>query len=89
VRRADAWKADGRKDWWEPSDAARVKTPASLNPGPVGDWLDAIGKDREPECSGRNGAWAVEMVMAVYQAALSGRRVTFPLAQRKHPLAGK
>jgi len=27
------------------------------------------------------------MVMAVYQAALSGKRVLFPLASRKHPLA--
>jgi hypothetical protein len=39
------------------------------------------------ECSGRNGAWAVEMVMGVYQAALTGRRLTFPLAARRHPLA--
>jgi predicted dehydrogenase len=89
VRRAAAWKAEGRTDSWEPFDTTRVKAPAAPNPGPVGDWLEAIAKDREPECSGRNGAWAVEMVMAVYQAALSGRRVTFPLAQRTHPFTVK
>ena len=47
----------------------------------------AIAKNREPECSGRNGAWAVEMAMAVYHAALSGKRVSFPLVSRNHPLA--
>jgi len=36
-----------------------------------------------------NGAWAVEMVMAIYQAALSGGRVMLPLSQRRHPLALK
>jgi hypothetical protein len=30
---------------------------------------------------------AVEMVMAVYQSALSGSRVALPLANRAHPLA--
>src|SRR6266513_675481 len=88
VRRSTAWKSEGKTDRWEPLDAALVKSPPAHNPGPVGDWLDAIARDREPECSGRNGAWAVEMVMAVYQAALSGKRVPFPLKERKHPLAG-
>ena len=47
---------------------------------------EAIAKNREPECSGRNGAWAVEMVMGVYHAALSGKRVSFPLSVRNHAL---
>jgi hypothetical protein len=29
---------------------------------------------------------ALEMVMAVYHAALSGAQVKLPLAQRRHPL---
>jgi predicted dehydrogenase len=86
VRRAAPWKPGGRTDQWEPLDPALVKSAPGHNLGPVGDWLEAIAQDREPECSGRNGAWAVEMVMAVYHAALSGRRVTFPLADRGHPL---
>lgn len=52
----------------------------------VDDWLGAIAADREPAASGRNAAAAVEMVMAVYHAALGGARVPMPLADRKHPL---
>ena len=88
VRRSTAWKAEGKTDRWEPLDAPLVNSPPADNPGPVGDWLDAIAQNREPECSGHNGAWAVEMVMAVYHAALSRERVVFPLKERKHPLAG-
>ena len=82
------WKTEGKSDQWEPFDAASVKTApsANANASPVSDWLEAIEAKREPECSGRNGAWAVEMVMAVYRAALSGARVKFPLADRNHPL---
>jgi predicted dehydrogenase len=89
VRRAGAWKSEGRTEQWEPFEAAGTKSPPSLNPAPVTDWLDAIANNREPVCSGRNGAWAVEMVMAVYRAALSGARVKFPLAERGHPLAAR
>lgn len=77
----------GRAERWEPFDPTLVKPASEHNLGPVGDWLDAIEKRREPECSGRNAALAVEMVMGVYRAALGGGRVTFPLAQRGHPLA--
>jgi len=87
VRRATGWTSEGKTDAWEPLDVSLVKSPPPQNLGPVGDWLDAIAKNREPECSGRNGAWAVEMVMGVYQAALSGKRVQFPLIVRGHPLA--
>ena len=87
VRRSTGWKAEGKTDAWEPLDVSLVKSPPPKNLGPVGDWLNSIAENREPECSGRNGGWAVEMVMAVYQAALSGKRVSFPLARRKHPLA--
>ena len=87
IRSTDEWKATGRAERWEPFDPALVKPASEHNLGPVGDWLDAIEKRREPECSGRNAALAVEMVMGVYRAALSGGRVTFPLAQRGHPLA--
>ena len=54
----------------------------------VADLLAAIREQREPACSGRDGMKAVEMVMAVYHAALSGARVALPLEQRKHPLRG-
>jgi predicted dehydrogenase len=52
----------------------------------VEDWIEAIEHDREPQCSGRNATKAIEMVMAVYEAALSHRQVTLPLSKRQHPL---
>jgi predicted dehydrogenase len=86
LRQSTSWQASGKTDEWKPLDAALIKSPPEHNLGPVGDWLDAIAKKREPECSGRNGAWSVEMVMAVYHAALNKSRVSFPLANRAHPL---
>jgi len=85
--RSGEWTSKGKTDTWEPFAPALAQSPPEHNLGPVGDWLDAIEKNREPECSARNGAWAVEMVCAVYQSALKKARVPFPLAPRKHPLA--
>jgi hypothetical protein len=48
--------------------------------------IEAIRAGREPECSGRNGAWAVEMVSGVYATALHGGWAEFPVAGRGHPL---
>ncbi len=86
-RYSTSWKSEGKTDEWKPLASGVLKATPAKNPEPVDDWLDAITHNREPECSGRNGAWAVEMVMAVYQAALAGKRVPFPLAERRHPLA--
>ena len=52
----------------------------------VDDWLEAIKQNREPLCSGRSAMKAVEMVMAIYEAALTGGRVKLPLVNRRHPL---
>ena len=87
IRRSGGWTAKGKSDAWEPLDAELIQSAPEHNLGPVGDWLDAVAKDREPECSGRNGAWAVEMVSAVYQSALTKGRVAFLLNSRAHPLA--
>jgi hypothetical protein len=37
-------------------------------------------------CSGRNAMKSLEMIMAVYHAALSGSRAKLPLTDRTHPL---
>ena len=87
VRSTTGWSVAGKRDDWKPLDAALVSAGPEHNLAPVSDWLEAIAQDRELECGGRNGAWAVEMVMAVYQAALSGGRAAFPLKTRTHPLA--
>lgn len=88
VRSRGAWTAAGLTETWIPLDPAALREPSEHNLAPVDDWLAAIAENREPECSGRNGAWAVEMVMGVYRAAVTGRRVPFPLAERGHPLEG-
>jgi len=43
---------------------------------------------REPRCTGRDGRWAMEMVLGIYASHLSGRRLEFPLRERRHPLGG-
>jgi predicted dehydrogenase len=91
IMKPSGWTDAGRTDAWVP-----LKTPGVSKDGPKGtdaanrrivdDWLEAIRSGREPACSGRNGAAAVEMVMAIYRAGLSQTRVAMPLKERGHPL---
>ncbi|HEV8292373.1 MAG TPA: Gfo/Idh/MocA family oxidoreductase [Tepidisphaeraceae bacterium] len=67
--------------------AESEKTALVANRRLVDDWIDAIRNNRDPICSGRAATAAIEMVMAVYQSAISGRRAEFPLTDRRHPLA--
>lgn len=88
VRRGGKWSSAGRNDEWTPLNAKDLRTVSETRMNSVADWLEAIAKNRGPECSGRNGAWAVEMVMAVYHSSLAGGApVAFPLTARTHPLA--
>ena len=87
LRSAAPWTAAGRTEEWRPLEPLRTVSAEDHLIAPVRDWLEAIEADREPQCSGRNGAWAVEMVAAVYASALAGGRVSFPLKPRRHPLA--
>ena len=87
VREPEAWvPRQGATAVWRPLDPGILAGPPPAPVNAVGDWLAAVREDREPECSLRNAAWAVEMVVAVHQAALAQRRVAFPLADRRHPL---
>jgi predicted dehydrogenase len=90
---AGQWETAGKTDRWRPlqDDPTLIFTPEQRGFGPanrrvVDDWLEAVRTRREPQCSGRAAMRALEMVMAVYQAGLSGARVSFPLASRRHPL---
>jgi len=94
VLRPGKWEAAGRMDQWQPLEndpgtklGADERSFGPANRRVLDDWLDAIANNREPACSGRNAMKSIEMVMAVYQSALSGARVTIPLKDRKHPLA--
>ncbi len=52
------------------------------------DVLRAIRQKREPLIDGRQGRAAVELVLAIYQAAQTGRAVTLPLARDPHLSGG-
>ena len=89
-----SWHEPGKTDKWERLEkdptlnaTAAERSSEIANKRVVDDWLEAIEKDREPICSGYAAMKALEMVMAVYQAALSGARVPLPLADRAHPLS--
>jgi predicted dehydrogenase len=93
VSKTTPWEKAAREEKWErlPGDPTinateDQKTAVVANRRVVDDWIDAIQKDREPICSGKAATAAIEMVMAVYQAAISGRRAEFPLTERRHPL---
>ncbi|MCC6492233.1 MAG: Gfo/Idh/MocA family oxidoreductase [Pirellulales bacterium] len=43
------------------------------------DFVDAIRKDRTPAVDGREGRRSVEIILAIYKSALSGKRVQLPL----------
>ncbi len=51
------------------------------------DFVDAIRKDRAPAIDGREGRKSVEIIMAIYKAAQSGKKVTLPLTTE--PKLGK
>jgi hypothetical protein len=51
------------------------------------DWCHAVETGEATLCGVRDGAWAIEMLTAVYRAHLSGARVAFPLKDRSDPLA--
>jgi len=53
----------------------------------VWDLMRAAEEKRDPISSGRDGRWALEMILGVYASHLAGRRLPFPLANRHHPLA--
>jgi predicted dehydrogenase len=49
--------------------------------------VEAVQTGGQPRCTAEDGRWAIEMLTAVYQSHLTRRRVEFPLADRRDPLA--
>lgn len=89
ILKAAKFAADGRNDQWTPLE---FKNEGETGTGAANrrlalDWLKEIDERRAPECSGANAAKAVEMVMAVYESHLHGKRVELPLINRDHPLS--
>lgn len=50
------------------------------------DLLDAARGDRPPLSSGEGAMKALEMIHGIYWSHLTGRRISLPLADRRHPL---
>jgi predicted dehydrogenase len=91
VLRGPAWMADPEKGTvWEPLPDAPTTTythPSADRYAPITtDLLAAIREDRAPAASLQDGRASLEMVSAVFASHISGRRVSLPLEDRKHPL---
>ncbi len=79
---------------WTEGPWKRLEIPAGTPPASepeanrllAADLLEAIEKDREPVSGGRNARWTIEMAHALYASHRTGRRVSFPLTVREHPL---
>ena len=98
LREAPLWRVD--KDFpWKPIGAEGVESPpvnasevdraaerAGWGRFAAADLIDAIAEDREPETGMYAGRTVLEMTTAVYASAVSGVRVTWPLATRVNPL---
>jgi predicted dehydrogenase len=82
-----AWAKAGNWERIEPPPEGKPAARIAANHRMALDLIDAIEKGREPVCSARDGLWAIEMVMGVYQSQFAGGRVPFPLRDRRHPLA--
>ncbi|MBI4891728.1 MAG: Gfo/Idh/MocA family oxidoreductase [Acidobacteria bacterium] len=90
--RSPSWMPLDGQTWEKIPPAAdplgvRASTPLIANALMVADLLQAIQLNRKPACSEEDGRWTIEMISAVYEAQKSRGRVTFPLANRTHPLA--
>jgi predicted dehydrogenase len=65
----------------------RITDPSRDRHAPiVEDLVMAIEEDREPTTSIQDGRGAQEMIQSVFEAYVQGKRVTFPLENRAHPL---
>jgi predicted dehydrogenase len=79
------WAPEDDAQAWEPLDLAQ----AALGDGnrlAVLDLIDAAETDRDPVSSGRDATSALEMILGAYESEITGRRVTFPMQDRTHPL---
>lgn len=67
-------------------DIPRAKRFLENNRWAAWDLLCAIEEGRQPVSNVTNARLVVEMIQGIYASAVSGARVTFPLADRAHPL---
>ena len=53
----------------------------------IRDLIDAIENDRKPISAAEDAVAALEVILGAYESQLSGGRVSFPIANREHPLS--
>ena len=53
----------------------------------IRDLIDAIENDRKPISAAEDAVAALEMILGAYASQLTGQRVSFPIANREHPLS--
>ncbi len=71
---------------WQPLPVPTGPLPA--HPRHMGrDLVQAVRTGAPTLCSARDGGWAIEMLTGIYHAHLGRKRVTFPLTDRRDPLA--
>jgi predicted dehydrogenase len=87
VLRSTAWVSDGGQGQWQRLQSREpLKTRQEVNNLMARDLIAAVESGREPVCGATDGRWTVEMLCGVYQSHLAGRRLAFPLKDRRHPL---
>jgi predicted dehydrogenase len=98
LREAPLWRVD-KEFPWKPigadgvestptnrSEVDRAAERAGWGRRAAADLIDAIAEDREPEAGMYAGRTVLEMTTAIYASALSGDRLTWPMATRVDPL---
>ena len=81
---------------WSPANASQSWEAMEVDDTPfssgnnlaVLDLIDAIENDRKPISAAEDAVAALEMILGAYESQLTGQRVSFPIANREHPLKG-
>jgi predicted dehydrogenase len=87
--KSPSWLPGVKAGEWKPIEMPpdqTLKSRDDVNAAVLADLLDAIESDRPPACGARDGRWALEMALGVYQSQKSGGRTSLPLRDRRHPL---
>ncbi|NIA06466.1 MAG: Gfo/Idh/MocA family oxidoreductase [Actinobacteria bacterium] len=69
----------------EPADSSAEPSGLMFSKGAVDDLVDAIVNDREPMISGEEGRKSLEIVLALYESARTGKIVKLPIPSRYQP----
>ena len=82
---------------WMPADTSQKWESLDIDNSPLSignelaiiDLIDAVEQDRKPISSAADAVAALEMILGAYESQLTGKRVSFPMENREHPLAAR